>query len=70
MSIDIFMTFLLAILMFGYFIHNTPTVQITGEFLIFITILVCICLLVWFLILKIIDGIIFIITSGTNKLFG
>jgi hypothetical protein len=70
MFIDIFMTFLLAILLFMYFINNTPTVQITVELLIFITILVCFCVLVWILILKIIDGIIFIITRGINKLFG
>jgi hypothetical protein len=70
MFIDIFMTFLLAILLFMYFINNIPTVQITVELLIFITILVCVCVLVWILILKIIDGIIFIITRGINKLFG
>ena len=69
MIVDVFTLVLLTILMSGILINNTPIVQLGGQFT-----QILLAVLLWFLIVMIIFGIIFVIMRGLaivfNKFFG
>ncbi len=69
MFVDVFVLVLLAILMLGVLINNTPIVRLGGEF-----VQILLAVFIWFLIVMIIGGIIFVIMRSLaillNKLFG
>ena len=67
--IDIFALVLLSILTLGVLINNTPILRLGGQFT-----QILLAVLLWFMIIMVIGGIIFVIFRGIaiafNKFFG